>query len=168
MSVPSAVYRPSLALLMDLYEVSMAYSYWKAGVHEREAVYHHYFRQSPFGGGYVVACGLEYVVDFLRHFRFTREDRDYLATLEGNDGKPMFEAAFLDYLLAMEFSCDIDAIPEGTVVFPPEPLIPCSARVLSSPRSLWCAGCCGAKQPTPIAPRIPWRECPGSRPTSSP
>jgi nicotinate phosphoribosyltransferase len=123
LSVPSSLYRPSLALLTDLYQVTMAYSYWKAGVHEREAVFNLFFRSNPFGGGYTVTCGLEHVVDFLKHFRFAKDDLDYLASLRGNDGKPLFDAAFLKYLERVPFTCDVDAIPEGTVVFPPEPLV---------------------------------------------
>jgi nicotinate phosphoribosyltransferase len=123
MSVPSKVYRPSLALLTDLYEVTMAYAYWKAGVTDHDAVFNLYFRRNPFGGGYTVCCGLEAVIDFLKHFRFAEEDLDYLAELRGNDGRPLFDKAFLEHLEQMRFTCDVDAIPEGTVVFPPEPLV---------------------------------------------
>lgn len=123
MGVPSSVYRTSLALLTDLYEVTMAYGYWKAGVLDREAVFQLFFRSNPFGGGYTVCCGLEYAVDFLKHLRYTSSDLEYLGGLRGNDDRPLFETEFLDYLGAMQFSCDIDAIPEGTVVFPPEPLV---------------------------------------------
>ena len=123
MSAPSSIYRPSLMLLTDLYEVTMAYSYWKAGLSDREAVFNLYFRSNPFGGGYTVCCGLEYLVDFLRDFRFTEEDRAFIASLKGNDDKPLFDPPFLEHLEQLRFTCDVDAIPEGTVVFPPEPLV---------------------------------------------
>lgn len=120
---PSRLYRPSLALLTDLYELTMAYGYWKNGVHEREAVFHQNFRKNPFGGGFTLAAGLSEVIDWLENLRFDEEDLAYLASLVGNDGEPLFEKAFLDYLRDMRFSCDVDGIPEGTVVFPQEPLL---------------------------------------------
>jgi len=59
----TGLYRPSLALLTDLYQLTMAYGYWRAGLHEREAVFHLYFRKAPFEGGYAVAAGLALAVD---------------------------------------------------------------------------------------------------------
>ncbi len=117
------LYRHSLALLTDLYQVTMAYAYWKSGTHEKEAVFNLFFRQHPFQGGFTVACGLARAIEFLSRFRFQADDITYLESLTGNDGRPLFERAFLDYLGRLELSCDIDAIPEGTVVFPQEPLI---------------------------------------------
>lgn len=117
------VYRTSLSLLTDLYQLTMAYGYWKNGMAEREAVFHLYFRKNPFGGGYTVAAGLEHAVQYLQALKFTDEDLAYLGSLKGSQGQPLFEQAFLDYLGAMEFSCDMDAVPEGTVVFPNEPLV---------------------------------------------
>lgn len=117
------IYRENLALATDLYQLTMAYGYWKAGVADKEAVFDLFFRRSPFKGGYAIACGLRYVVDYLKHFRFDSSDVAYLASLTGNDGKALFEQGFLDYLSDLEFTCDIDAMPEGTVAFPHEPLI---------------------------------------------
>lgn len=116
-------YRPSLALLTDLYQLTMAYAYWRAAVHEHEAVFHLYYRRNPFSGGYAIACGLAPAVEFLEDLRFSAEDVDYLARLEGNDRRPLFEPAFLEHLAELRFACDVDAVPEGTVVFPPEPLL---------------------------------------------
>ena len=123
MGILSELYKPSLSLLSDLYQLTMAYGYWKSGTAAKEAVFHLHFRKPPFGGGFTVACGLEAAIDFVECFRFGDEDLAYLDTLEGNDGTPLFEPAFLDMLRTMEFACDIDAIPEGTVVFPHEPLV---------------------------------------------
>ncbi|MFQ5430527.1 MAG: nicotinate phosphoribosyltransferase, partial [Phycisphaerae bacterium] len=123
MAVPSDLYRTSLTLLTDLYELTMAYGYWKAGIHAHEAVFHLTFRQNPFRGGYSVACGLAYLVEFLKDFRFRDSDLDYLAELRGNDDTPLFEPDFLDDLGKMRLTCDIDAVEEGTVVFPHEPLV---------------------------------------------
>ena len=116
-------YRPSLALLTDLYQITMAQAYWKTGLHEHEAVFNLYFRKAPFNGGYAIACGLGDCIDYLRRFRFDYEDVAYLAELTGNDDKPLFEQGFLDYLAAMRFRCDVDAMPEGSVAFAPEPLL---------------------------------------------
>jgi len=116
-------YGTSLALLTDLYELTMAYGFWKAGRAGQEVVFHHFFRSLPFGGGYCVAAGLGPVLEILSDFRFERSDLAYLATLRGADGSPLFEAAFLEDLEGFRFECDLDAVPEGTVVFPHEPLV---------------------------------------------
>ncbi len=123
MTSPIALYRPSLALLTDLYQLTMAYAYWKSKVDDRQAAFHLFFRKHPFKGGFSIACGLSYVIDLLSNFHFDQDDTAYLAELRGNDGQPLFERKFLDYLRALKFSCDIDAIPEGTAVFPHEPLV---------------------------------------------
>jgi nicotinate phosphoribosyltransferase len=121
--LPSSFYRPSLALLTDLYELTMAYGYWKSGTADREAVFQLEFRHHPFQGGFTVACGLAYTIDWLSHLHFDADDGAYLGSLTGADGKPLFEPAFLKELQALEFQCDVDAIPEGTIVFPHEPLL---------------------------------------------
>ncbi len=117
------LYGQSLALLTDLYQLTMAYGYWKTGVAERESVFHLFFRRNPFKGGYGMACGLDTAVQLLEGFGFDDDDVAYLATVTGNDGKPLFEPAFLDYLRNLEFSCDVDAVAEGTIVFPHEPIV---------------------------------------------
>src|SRR5256886_2907961 len=111
------------ALTTDLYEVTMAYGYWKAGVCDHEAAFHVTFRHNPFGGQFTVACGLATAIDFLRTFQFTETEIAYLGSQRGNDGKPLFDSSFLDYLHDLQLTCDIEAIAEGTLVFPNEPLI---------------------------------------------
>jgi nicotinate phosphoribosyltransferase len=111
------------ALTTDLYEVTMACGYFKAGVMDHEAVFHVTFREDPFAGQFTVACGLATAIDFLRAFHFTDTDVDYLGSRRGNDGKPLFDSRFLDYLRRLRLTCDIDAIPEGTLVFANEPLV---------------------------------------------
>jgi len=111
------------ALVTDLYELTMAYGYWRAGKHRDEAVFHLFFREEPFEGGYAIAAGLHDAIEFLHDLRFGRDDIDFLRLQRGNDGKPLFADDFLDYLLALRFTLDIDAIPEGTVVFAQEPLV---------------------------------------------
>jgi nicotinate phosphoribosyltransferase len=111
------------ALTTDLYEVTMACGYWNAGVQEFEAAFHVTFRENPFGGEFTVACGLATAIDFLRAFQFDQTEIEYLASQRGNDGKPLFSNGFLEYLHSLRLSWEIDAIPEGTLVFPNEPLI---------------------------------------------
>jgi nicotinate phosphoribosyltransferase len=119
----TGLYRPSLALLTDLYQLTMAYGYWKQGLHEREAVFHLYFRKAPFEGGYAVAAGLALAVDYLENLRFADEDIAYLASLKGSKNARLFPDDFLAYLKDLKFSCDVDAVAEGTVVFGNEPLV---------------------------------------------
>jgi nicotinate phosphoribosyltransferase len=113
----------SLALLTDLYQLTMAYGYWKLGRAERDAVFHLFFRKPPFAGGYAVAAGLGPAIEYLQDFRFDESDLAYLATLTGNDGQPLFEEGFLAYLQELRLAVDIDAMPEGTVAFAQEPLV---------------------------------------------
>lgn len=112
-----------LALLTDLYQLTMCYGYWKLGRAEREAVFHLYFRKPPFGGGYAVTAGLNPALGIVERFAFTSSDLEYLSTLTGNDGKQLFEQTFLDYLAELRLTCDIDAMPEGTVAFGQEPIV---------------------------------------------
>ena len=114
---------PSLALATDQYELTMAYAFWKNGMADRDAVFHMSYRKNPFQGGYVVWAGLGVLIDLLEQFRFSQTDLDYLATLKDRTGATLFDEAFLRALEAMRFSCDIDAVPEGTIVFPNEPLL---------------------------------------------
>lgn len=113
----------SLALLTDLYQITMACGYWKLGRAEDEAVFNLFFRRAPFRGGYAIAAGLADALAYLKEFRFTAEDLEYLAGLRGNDGGRLLEPGFLDYLGKMALSIDVDAIPEGTAVFAHEPLL---------------------------------------------
>ena len=129
MSIPR-LYRHSLSLLTDLYQVTMAYSYWKAGIADRQAVFCASFREQPFRGGYTVAAGLASVVEWVESLGFDEDDLRYLGSLEGNDSKPLFEAGFLEYLGELRLSCDLDAVPEGTVVFPKQPLVRVTGPIL--------------------------------------
>ncbi len=112
-----------MALLTDLYQLTMAYAYWHAQKSHLEASFNLFFRRSPFQGGYALTAGLESVIDFIKTFRFDTSDLDYLATLKGNDGQPLFPDAFLRYLSDLRLEVDLYAMPEGTVAFPQEPII---------------------------------------------
>lgn len=123
MKITKDLYQSNLALLTDFYQLTMAYAYWKSGKGEQEAVFNLFFRKNPFEGGFSLAAGLDYVVDFCRNFKFDSEDLSYLSEMKQKDGSPVFESGFLDYLKGLKFTCDIDAVEEGTVVFPNAPLI---------------------------------------------
>ncbi|HVV01907.1 MAG TPA: nicotinate phosphoribosyltransferase [Verrucomicrobiae bacterium] len=120
----------SSALLTDLYQLTMACAYWKSGTAEKRAAFHLSFRQAPFHAGFSVACGLEDAIRLIQAFRFEPSDIEYLRTLSGNDGQPLFPAAFLDFLRDLRLDCEIDAVPEGTVVFPQEPLVRVQGPIL--------------------------------------
>ncbi len=112
-----------LGLLTDLYQLTMAAGYLSSGMAEREAAFHLFFRKNPFDGGYAVACGLEQALELVESFRYSAADLDYLAGLTGNDGRPLLAPHFLRFLDDLVLSIDLDAVPEGTVVFPHEPLL---------------------------------------------
>ena len=130
MAATKAIYGQSLALLTDLYQLTMAQGYWKLGRAVEEAAFNLFFRKHPFGGGCTVAAGLGCVVEFLDGLSFDEDDVGYLGGLRGNDQAPLFERAFLDYLRGLEFSVDVDGVPEGTVVFPHQPLVRVKGPIL--------------------------------------
>ncbi len=121
--VHGGLYGGSLGLLTDLYQVTMASAYIAAGQADTEAVFHLYFRENPFGGGYTVAAGLETALEYLSAWRLDESDLAYLATLTGNDGSLLFGEDALARLAELRLTADVDAVPEGTVVFPREPLL---------------------------------------------
>lgn len=126
------LYKPALGLLTDLYQLTMAYGYWKSGLAGRKATFHVTFRDAPFSGGFTVAAGLAPAIELLTNLRFEPGDREFLAGLRGNDQQPLFEPAFLDELLALRLSLDVDAVPEGSVMFPHEPIVRVSGPILQA------------------------------------
>ncbi|MFZ4575820.1 MAG: nicotinate phosphoribosyltransferase, partial [Phycisphaerales bacterium] len=121
--MPLDLYRPSLALLTDLYQLTMVCAAWKNGRHNTPAVFHLSFRKNPFAGGYTIAAGLAPAVEWLSALRFTDDDVDYLRSLLGADRSPLFPDDFLRWLRATPITLDLDAAPEGSLVFPHEPLV---------------------------------------------
>ena len=118
-----SLYAPSLALLTDLYQLTMGYGYWRNQIHNRRAVFHLFFRQCPFGGDYAIAAGLEPALQWLHGFQVQAEDVAYLRTLRGNDGQPLFSDDFLETLAGMKLELNVDAISEGSIVFAHQPLM---------------------------------------------
>ena len=104
-------------LITDLYQLTMANALFNKGRHERKVVFDRFYRKNPFNGGYTIVAGLEHLQQFVENFRFDEEDINYLESLQ------IFYPAFLDYLKDFRFKGDIYAVPEGTVVFPGEPLL---------------------------------------------
>lgn len=119
----SLAYGSSLQLLTDYYQLTMAYASWKAKRQETPAVFSLYFRSNPFHGGYTVATGLQPACELMENFRFTGEDIAFLAELKNQAGNALFEKSFLSFLQTSRFRCDLDAVPEGTIVFPHEPIV---------------------------------------------
>lgn len=114
-----------LTLLTDLYELTMMQGYFKTG-NNTPAVFDAFYRRNPSGGGYAISAGLKQVLDYVDNLRFTEGDIEYLRSLG------MFEEDFLEYLKSFRFTGDIYAIPEGTVVFPKEPLLKVCAPVMEA------------------------------------
>ena len=117
------IYPHSLSLMTDLYQLTMAYAFFKNGDLNKEAVFHLFFRKKPFNGGFTVAAGLEAAITFIEKFKVDQSDIDYLRTLKSSNGTPYFDEAFLKYLSELKLDVTVDAVPEGTVVFPFEPLL---------------------------------------------
>jgi len=107
----------NLTMLVDFYELTMANGYWKHGMQEVECVFDMFFRTIPDKGGYAIMAGLEQLIEYLRDLHFTEEDIEYLR------GRGCFDEGFLSYLRDFRFSCDVWAVPEGTPVFPHEPIV---------------------------------------------
>lgn len=110
-------------LFTDLYQLTMAYTYFKLNMHQQQACFHLSFRNNPFKGHYALCAGLGNVIEFLEQWRFDQTDLEYLASLKNAKQQPLFSQDFLDYLLQLTFTGNIDAVNEGTLVFPHEPLI---------------------------------------------
>ena len=118
--------RQNLTLLTDLYELTMMQGYFKNKDRNETVIFDAFYRTNPCGGGYAVSAGLEQVIQYVKELRFEQEDINYLASMG------IFEADFLSYLRGFRFSGDIYAIPEGTVMFPREPVIKVIAPIMEA------------------------------------
>ena len=108
----------NLTMLTDFYEITMANGYLQSGnMKEDIAYFDMFFRKVPDGGGYAIMAGVEQVIDYLENLKFTEEDIEFLR------GKGVFCEEFLEYLRNFRFSCDVWAVPEGTPIFPHEPVL---------------------------------------------
>ncbi len=116
----------NLTLLCDYYELTMANGYFKCGIGNRMVYFDVFYRNNPDGGGYAITAGLEQIVEYIENLHFTEEDIEFLRS------KNCFSEEFLDYLRTFKFTGDIWAIPEGTVVFPGEPLMTVRAPAMQA------------------------------------
>ena len=118
--------RMNLTMLTDFYEITMANGYFESGMADDIAYFDMFFRRVPDGGGYAIMAGLEQLIDYLKNLRFTDEDIAYLR------GKNIFCEDFLAYLRDFEFKCDVWAVPEGTPIFPHEPIVTVRGPVMQA------------------------------------
>ena len=118
--------RQNLTLLTDLYELTMMQGYFKHKDQNETVIFDAFYRTNPGEGGYAIAAGLEQVIQYIKDLHFSDEDIEYLA------GLGIFEQDFLDYLRGFQFTGDIYAIPEGSVIFPREPLVKVIAPIMQA------------------------------------
>ncbi len=116
----------SLALHTDLYQINMAESYWADGIHNRKAVFELYFRKLPFGNGYAIFAGLERMLEYLRDFRFSQSDIEYLREEVG------YKEDFIDYLKNIRFTGNMYSMVEGELVFANEPIVRIEAPLVEA------------------------------------
>ncbi len=116
----------NLTMLCDFYELTMGNGYFESGMWDRITYFDVFYRDVPDGGGFAIAAGLEQIVDYIRNLHFDEEDIAYLR------GRGMFSEEFLDYLRHFEFTGDVWAVPEGTPIFPREPVITVRAPAIQA------------------------------------
>lgn len=116
----------NLTLLTDLYEITMMQAYFKNNNKNKMAIFDVFYRKNPMDGGYAISAGLEQVIEYINNLHFTEDDINYLASLK------IFEDDFLDYLKNFKFTGDIHAIPEGSVMFPREPMLKVIAPIMEA------------------------------------
>lgn len=115
----------NLTLLTDLYELTMMQGYFKTNNNKR-VIFDYFYRKNPFNSGYSICCGLHSVIDYILNLHFTKEDIDYLKSLN------IFDDDFLSYLSNFKFTGDVYAVKEGSVIFPQEPIIKVVAPIIEA------------------------------------
>jgi nicotinate phosphoribosyltransferase len=116
----------NLSLLCDFYELTMGNGYYKNGFYKKTTYFDVFFRSIPDGGGYAIAAGLEQVIDYIKQLHFSQDDIEFLRS------KGIFDEGFLSYLKNFRFTGDIYAVPEGTPVFPHEPIVRVKAPAIEA------------------------------------
>ena len=116
----------NLTMLCDFYELTMAHGYFEKGYKDRITYFDLFYRRCPDGGGFAIAAGLEQIIEYIQELRFEPEDIEYLR------GRKLFSEEFLEYLANFKFTGDIWAVPEGTPVFPREPIITVRAPAIQA------------------------------------
>ena len=118
--------RQNLTLLTDLYELTMMQGYFKNKEENNTVIFDAFFRTNPFGGGYSIMCGTEQLVKYIKELHFSKEDVDYLRSLG------IFDEDFLNYLENFKFTGSIYSIPEGSLMFPREPMVKVIAPIMEA------------------------------------
>ena len=116
----------NLSLLSDFYEFTMGNSYFEAGMQDKIAIFDMYFREVPDHGSFALSGGLESIIEYIKELKFTEDDIAFFRN------KNMFSEGFLEYLKNMEFTCDVWAVPDGSVVFPNEPLVTVKGLIIQA------------------------------------
>ena len=116
----------NLSMVMDFYELTMANGYFKTGLKDKITYFDVFFRKVPDQGGFAIAAGLEQIIDYIQNLEFTEADIEFLRK------KNIFDEQFLAYLAGFKFTGDIYAVPEGTPVFPGEPVITVRAPAIQA------------------------------------
>lgn len=116
----------NMTMLCDFYELTMGNGYFETGLQNRITYFDVFFRNVPDNGGFAIVAGLDQLIDYIVNLHFDEDDIKYLRS------KKMFSEAFLDYLRTFHFTGDIYAIPEGTPVFPKEPLLTVRAPAIEA------------------------------------
>jgi len=120
------MYEKNLTMLADFYEFTMMQGYFLNGMHKQVAVFDLFFRKNPFDNGFSITAGLEQAIEYIKNLKFSEVDLDFLRQ------KGIFREEFLEYLENFKFTGDVYAIPEGTVVFPHEPLMRITAPIIEA------------------------------------
>lgn len=118
--------KENLTLLTDLYELTMMQAYFKNKNRNETVIFDAFYRENPFGSGYAICCGIEQVAEYIENLHFDKEDIEYL------NGLGLFDKDFIEYLENFKFSGDIYAIPDGTVIFPREPMLKIIAPIMEA------------------------------------
>ena len=113
-------------LMTDLYELTMAQTYFNKKEQNKKVYFDIFYRKNPFGGGYAISGGLDNIIDYINNFKIENDDIEYLRSLN------IFSTKFLNYLRNLKFTGDIFAIPDGTVIFPNEPIITVRANIIEA------------------------------------
>ena len=118
--------RLNMSMLSDFYEFTMSNGFFQGKMRDRTAYFDVFFRKNPDNGGFSIMAGLEQVIEYINNLKFTKEDIEYLR------GKKMFNEEFLKYLENFKFTCDVWAVPEGTPIFPGEPILTVRGNVIEA------------------------------------
>lgn len=116
----------NMTMLCDFYELTMGNGYFQAGYQDRITYFDVFFRDVPDKGGFAICAGLDQLIDYIQNLHFSEEDIAYLRS------KKLFSEEFLDYLRNFKFTGDIWAIPEGTPIFPREPVVTVRAKAIEA------------------------------------